>query len=218
MIKQLHNSLAVHDNSWTSKFDNFSDFQKVISDSSPPLLSVIIMHCIHSSICDSSLKYSTLQFAVEPYAALFSSKNPKAGGFSKPPFGIGNRRYSLQLTFACRLLFACRQPNCHIAGSEFQSALHQLYCKSSHFNWHCRKIMNTADTSFVKWWWRWIVFVVWLIDEKHLALFSVRTICQRSPPSRFCHTMGRVLTCPEPEIWLSSMELNYTMAKLLLWT
>ena len=114
--------------------------------------------------------------------------------------------------------FACWQPNCHIAGSEFQSALHQLYWKSSHFNWHCRKIMNTVDTSFFKWWWRWIVFVVWLIDEKHLALFSVRSICHRSPPSRFWHTMGRVLTCPEPEIWLSLMKLNYTMAKLLLWT
>ena len=35
MIKQIYNSLTVHDNSWTLKFDNFSEFQNVISDSSP---------------------------------------------------------------------------------------------------------------------------------------------------------------------------------------
>ena len=36
MIKQVHNSLTVHDNSWTLKFYNFSDFQDVISDSAHP--------------------------------------------------------------------------------------------------------------------------------------------------------------------------------------
>ena len=37
MTKQIHNSLAVDDNSRALKFDNFSEFQNVISDSSPPL-------------------------------------------------------------------------------------------------------------------------------------------------------------------------------------
>ena len=36
MIKQIHNSLAVDDNSRALKFDNFSEFQNVISDSLPP--------------------------------------------------------------------------------------------------------------------------------------------------------------------------------------
>ena len=35
MIKQVHNSLTVHDNLWTLKFDNFSEFHNVINDSSP---------------------------------------------------------------------------------------------------------------------------------------------------------------------------------------
>ena len=30
----VHNSLTVHDNSWALKFDNFSEFQNVIGDSS----------------------------------------------------------------------------------------------------------------------------------------------------------------------------------------
>ena len=32
---RVHNSLTVHDNSWALKFDNFLEFQNVISDSSP---------------------------------------------------------------------------------------------------------------------------------------------------------------------------------------
>ena len=32
---QLHNSMTVHDNSWALKFDNFSEFQNVISDRPP---------------------------------------------------------------------------------------------------------------------------------------------------------------------------------------
>ena len=34
MIKQEYNLLTVHDNSWTLKFDKFSELQNVISDSS----------------------------------------------------------------------------------------------------------------------------------------------------------------------------------------
>ena len=35
MIKQVHNSLTVDDNSWTLKFDNFSELQNVITDNPP---------------------------------------------------------------------------------------------------------------------------------------------------------------------------------------
>ena len=35
MIKQVHNSLTVHDNLWILKFDNFSEFQNFISDNNP---------------------------------------------------------------------------------------------------------------------------------------------------------------------------------------
>ena len=35
MIKQVNNSMAVHDSSWTLKFDNFTDFPNVISDRPP---------------------------------------------------------------------------------------------------------------------------------------------------------------------------------------
>ena len=41
--KQVQNSLTVHDNSWTLKFHNFSEFQNVINVS-PPAESVIMMH------------------------------------------------------------------------------------------------------------------------------------------------------------------------------
>ena len=47
IIKQVHNSLTVNDNSWTLKFDNFSEFQNVISDSQ---MSVIMTHCVQKSI------------------------------------------------------------------------------------------------------------------------------------------------------------------------
>ena len=33
---RVHNSLTVHANLWALKFDNFSEFQNVISDSPPP--------------------------------------------------------------------------------------------------------------------------------------------------------------------------------------
>ena len=41
--KQVQNSLTVHDNSWTLKFHNFSEFQNVINVS-PPAESVIMTH------------------------------------------------------------------------------------------------------------------------------------------------------------------------------
>ena len=35
MIKQVRNSVTVYDSSWTLRFDNFSEFQNVISDNTP---------------------------------------------------------------------------------------------------------------------------------------------------------------------------------------
>ena len=37
MIKQVHNALTVHDNSWALKLDNFSEFQNFISDNPHPV-------------------------------------------------------------------------------------------------------------------------------------------------------------------------------------
>ena len=37
MIKQVHNSLTVHDSSRALKFDDFFEFRNLISDSPPPL-------------------------------------------------------------------------------------------------------------------------------------------------------------------------------------
>ena len=51
MIKQVHNPLTVHDNSWTLKFDNFSEFQNVITLTP----SVIMTHCVRKPICYSPL-------------------------------------------------------------------------------------------------------------------------------------------------------------------
>ena len=71
MIKQIHNSLAVDDNSRALKFDNFSEFQNVMSDSPPPppfpapSPSVIMTHCIRKSICDSPLKGKSLKIIEE---------------------------------------------------------------------------------------------------------------------------------------------------------
>ena len=49
--------MSVHDNSWALKFDNFSEFQKVVSNSTSPLptLSVIMTPYVWKSICDSPL-------------------------------------------------------------------------------------------------------------------------------------------------------------------
>ena len=49
--------------SWVWKFDNFSEFQNVISDS-PPTLSVIMTHCVRKSICDAPLGR---KFAISSY-------------------------------------------------------------------------------------------------------------------------------------------------------
>ena len=48
MIKQVHNALAVHNNSRTLKFDDFSEIQNFISDNpSPPSpLTIITKHSI----------------------------------------------------------------------------------------------------------------------------------------------------------------------------
>ena len=55
----VHNSLIVHHSSWALKFDNFSEFQNVISDSPPPHThtqpSVIMTLCVRKSIFASPL-------------------------------------------------------------------------------------------------------------------------------------------------------------------
>ena len=62
MIEKVDNSLTVHDNSWTLRFDNSSEFQGIISDSNlihpPPLppASIIMTYCVWESICDLPLK------------------------------------------------------------------------------------------------------------------------------------------------------------------
>ena len=71
------------------------------------------------------------------------------------------------------------------------------------------------------WWWRQIVFVVWLIDERPLALFPAKTIA-RDPItiSNLRHTASRIWACAKPEfklgwIKLCSSDNHYTTA--LLW-
>ena len=59
---RAHNSLTVHDNSWALKFDNFFEFQNVISDTSsftPP----VWLGCFayKKSICDSPLSLMVKQ-------------------------------------------------------------------------------------------------------------------------------------------------------------
>ena len=51
----VYNSLAVGDNSWALKFDNFSEFQMPLVIA-PPSRSIIMTHCIRKLICDSPLK------------------------------------------------------------------------------------------------------------------------------------------------------------------
>ena len=46
---------------YTLKFDNFSHFQNVISNNSPPA-SVIMAHCVRKSIFDSPLTFFSLLF------------------------------------------------------------------------------------------------------------------------------------------------------------
>ena len=61
MIKRAHNSLSVHGNSWTLKFDNFSLFQNVINDSPVPS-NVIMTHYVWKSICDSQQNKNSTKF------------------------------------------------------------------------------------------------------------------------------------------------------------
>ena len=61
MIKKVHNSLSVHENLWTLKFDNFSEVQKAISDNLS-LISVIMTHYVRKLICDSPLTCYTVCF------------------------------------------------------------------------------------------------------------------------------------------------------------
>ena len=51
---RVHHSVTVHDNSWALKFDNFSEFQSIITDSHSRS-SVIMTLCIQKLICDSLL-------------------------------------------------------------------------------------------------------------------------------------------------------------------
>ena len=51
----------------------------------------------------------------------------------------------------------------------------------------CFKFKNTFGIFWSvfcgSWWWLWMVFVVWLTDERRLALFLSRDYCQISSPS-----------------------------------
>ena len=47
------------------------------------------------------------------------------------------------------------------------------------------------------WWWRWIIFVVWLTDERRFSLISSREYCQRSSPSRISDTARRGFEPPQ---------------------
>ena len=57
---RLHNSLTAYDNLWALKFDNFSEFLNIISESPSPTPSVIMMLCVRKSICDSPLSKTYL--------------------------------------------------------------------------------------------------------------------------------------------------------------
>ena len=41
-------------------------------------------------------------------------------------------------------------------------------------------IIKLSVNNVPEWWWCWIVFVVWLTDERHLALFPAGTIARLS--------------------------------------
>ena len=73
------------------------------------------------------------------------------------------------------------------------------------------------DVDTEKAWWWWIVLVVWLTDERRLALFpagtTVRDPRHRESPTRAC----RIWACAEPEFrlrWvkLCSSDNHYTTA------
>ena len=59
-------------------------------------------------------------------------------------------------------------------------------------------------------------FLVWLTDERHLALFPARIIVRDFPITNFGHAISRIWTCAEPEfrLWwikLCSSDNRYTM-------
>ena len=58
--------------------------------------------------------------------------------------------------------------------------------------------------SLMNWW--WIVFVVWLTDERRLALFSAGPLSEILTIANLRHA-SRVWTCAEPEFRLSWMNL-----------
>ena len=67
------------------------------------------------------------------------------------------------------------------------------------------------------WWWKWIVFAVWLTNERCLALFSDRTIVRYSHHRNLRHAASRIWTFPEPEFKISRTKLwssdnHYTKA------
>ena len=57
-----------------------------------------------------------------------------------------------------------------------------------------------------KCWWRWIVFVVWLSDERHLALFPAGTIVRDT--DHLESLSSRIWTCAELEARLCWMKLS----------
>ena len=56
----------------------------------------------------------------------------------------------------------------------------------------------------------WIVFVVWLTDEKGLVSFPARTIVRDLYHTKLLHTVSRIWTCAEPESKLSWLKLSST--------
>ena len=68
------------------------------------------------------------------------------------------------------------------------------------------------------WWWR-IFFVVWLTDERRLALFQLGSLSEILTISNLRHAASRVWRCAEPEFRFSWMKLcssdnHYTWSKV----
>ena len=76
---RVHNSLAVHDNSWVLKFDSFSEFQNVISDSplpqSPASLWCFVYENLYVTHRMLDALWSLSQFDVSQYSATTSSSS-----------------------------------------------------------------------------------------------------------------------------------------------
>ena len=56
-------------------------------------------------------------------------------------------------------------------------------------------------------WWSWIVFVVWLTEERYLALFPAEALSEILTIAILRHTASRVWNCAEPEFRRSGMKL-----------